>query len=90
MNTTSMRHLSVPLRFWDDFLDRTPVDDPETQMPSEVRRTARHAVITGTPTQIASLRSDAAFYCDRYGPDQCPPGLKTSARFCIAAIDQVT
>ena len=36
-----------------------------------------------TPDQIRALLSDAEFYSDRWGPDQCPPGLIPSARAVV-------
>lgn len=36
-----------------------------------------------TPAQIRSLLSDAEYYADSLGPDQCPAGLVPSARRVI-------
>lgn len=33
--------------------------------------------------QVRILLSDAEFYADKYGPDECPPGLKPSAKATI-------
>ena len=32
-----------------------------------------------TPAQLRDLLADAEFYTDKWGPDECPPGLKQSA-----------
>jgi hypothetical protein len=78
--------LWVPAYFWSDHADRCPCDDPETDMATEVREAGRRVLIEATPKQLEVLRSDAAFYCDRDGPDECPPGLVRSARATLAAI----
>lgn len=59
-------------------------------MAKEVSRSAKLVTIEGTPAQIEVLRSDAAFYCDRDGPDECPRGLKLSARATLLAIRKAT
>jgi hypothetical protein len=33
-----------------------------------------------TMRQLLALQSDARYYTDRHGPDECPHGLKASAR----------
>jgi hypothetical protein len=55
-------------------------------MAHEVERSAKGVTIEGTHAQIEVLRRDAAFYCDTDGPDQCPAGLKLSARATLRAI----
>lgn len=77
----------VPAKFWDDHCDRMPCDgDPETEMANEVRRSGSRVLIEGNDAQINCLRSDAEFYCDKLGPDQCPSGLKRSAAATIRAL----
>lgn len=77
----------VPAMFWDDHCDRCPCDgDPDEAMASEVRRVGRRVLIEGSTAQIKCLLSDAEFYSDRWGPDECPPGLKASAKATVAAI----
>ena len=36
-----------------------------------------------SPEQIRALLADAEFYSDRWGPDECPPGLVPSARAVV-------
>jgi len=77
----------VPSTFWDDHYDRSPCDgDPATDMAQEVRRSGNRVLIEGNKQQIECLRSDAAFYCDRNGPDECPPRLKRSAAATLRAL----
>jgi hypothetical protein len=78
--------LWVPAKFWDDHSDRCPADNPETDMCDEVRRAGARVLVRGTAKQVECLRSDAAFYCDRDGPDECPPGLVRSAKATLDAI----
>lgn len=78
--------LWVPAMFWNDHAERCPSDDGEKGICTEIREAGRRVLIVGTPEQIECLRSDAAFYCDRDGPDECPPGLVRSARATLAAI----
>lgn len=77
----------VPATFWDDHSERCPCDgDPEIDMAREVRRSGRRVLIEGNPVQIEVLRSDADFYCDPAGPDECPPNIKRSAAATLRAI----
>lgn len=87
MATKRLMRLKVPAAFWDDHADRCPNDgDPETAVAREVSRHGNRVLIEGTEAQIRNLRSDAEFYCDRWGPDECPAGLKRSAAATLAAL----
>lgn len=55
-------------------------------MAREVSRSGNRVLIEGADSQIECLRSDAAFYCDRWGPNDCPPGLKASAVATLIAL----
>lgn len=80
----------VPLTFWLDHADRSPCDD-ESEMCIEVERKGNRMLIECNAIQLENLRSDAAFYCHRDGPDECPPAIKASARATLNAIaKQVT
>lgn len=77
----------MPPRFWDDHSERCPCDgDPELAMAKEVSRNSRGVLIEGTEAQIENLRSDAKFYCDAWGPDKCPRGIKLSAKATLRAL----
>lgn len=77
----------VPAKFWDDHSDRCPCDgDPELEMATEIRRSGNRVLIEGSAQQIEVLRSDAAFYADRWGPDELPLGLKRSAIATVKAL----
>ena len=82
-----MGKYKVPAMFWDDHCERMPCDgDPEEAMAREISRSGNRVLIEGTEKQIECLRSDAKFYCDRWGPDECPPGLKGSAAATVKAL----
>jgi hypothetical protein len=84
-------HITVPATFWDDHADRCPCDgDPELAMAREVKRSGNRVTVEGTPEQIEVLRSDAAFYCDQWGPDESVASLKRSARATLVAIAKAT
>jgi hypothetical protein len=84
----TMKRYWVPAKFWDDHCDRCPCDgDPEICMANEVRRAGNRVLIEGNEKQIDCLRSDAEFYCDRDGPDECPAGLKRSATATLRALN---
>ena len=88
------RQYTVPAKFWDDYCDRCcarawccPCDgDPDIEMAREVSRSGNLVLIEGFEDQIECLRSDAKSYADKFGPDQCPPGLKASARETLKAL----
>jgi hypothetical protein len=82
-----IKQYKVPAKFWDDFSDRCPCDgDPQVEMPNEVSRSGNRVLIEGIDSQIEWLRSDAAYYSNRWGPDECPPGLKASAAATVKAL----
>ena len=82
-----MVRYKVPATFWDDHCDRCPCDgDPDDDMARELSRSGSRVTIEGTEAQINVLRSDAEFYADRWGPDECPPGLKRSAVATVRAL----
>lgn len=89
----NIKRYTIPTLFWDDHRDRCPVDgDPETareRMATEIRRGVygRVVLIEGTPEQIEVLRSDAAFYADKDGPDLCPPDLRLAARRTLEKLE---
>lgn len=82
-----MKQYKVPAKFWDDHADRCPCDgDPESAMAREISRRGARVTIEGDASQIEVLRSDAAYYCHRWGPDECPPGLRHSAAATLKAL----
>lgn len=85
---SELQSIWVPALFWDDHKDRCPSDFGDAGICTEMldSRDGRRVLIRGTKEQIECLRSDAAFYCDRDGPDECPVSLKRSAKATLAAI----
>lgn len=81
--------LRVPSYFWNDHADRCPCDNAETDMATEICVAGSRTLIEATPEQLEVLRSDAAYYCDRSGPDEAPASLKRSAKATLAAIAKV-
>ena len=55
-------------------------------MATELKRSGNRVLIEGTAAQVEVLRSDAAFYADKWGPDELPPGLKRSAVATVKAL----
>ena len=82
-----VKQFKVPAKFWDDHCDRLPCDgDPYLAMATEVSRAGARVLIEGNEAQIECLRSDAAYYCHKWGPDECPPCLKQSAAATVKAL----
>jgi len=87
----TQQQYKVPALFWDDHADRCPCDgDPEIAMASEVTRSGSRVTILGNESQIECLRSDAAFYADKWGPDEAPANLKRSAIATLKALTEET
>lgn len=80
--------LWVPSYFWNDHADRCPSDDGEDGMCIEVRSAGNRTLLAGTPKQIETLRSDAAFYAAG-NVDDCPQLIR-SAKSTLAAITKAT
>lgn len=76
----SIRLIRIPIQFFEDHHARA------LPTPEIVRDTRRHYFISADDPHLESLRSDAEFYADRWGPDA--PWLKVSARATVAAIEK--
>jgi hypothetical protein len=72
--------IRIPRRFFDDHADRA------LPTPTVHRATRAHVWIDRTDPALAELVNDAAFYADRNGPDQCPPGVIPGARALLKAL----
>ena len=83
---TTRHTLWVPSYFFDDHYDRSPSDDGSDGICTIVRASKYKVLINGTNEQIECLRSDAEYYCDKWGPDEAHLGLKRSAAATIRAI----
>lgn len=72
--------IRIPRRFLDDHQDR---DLPSPEIQHETRT---HVWVDGSDPALPELISDARFYCDTYGPDMAPAGLKVAARALLKAL----
>ena len=72
--------IRIPWRFYIDHFERG------LPTPEEVKTTDRHVYISVDDPHLESLRSDAEFYCDKFGPDIWP-ALRASARATLDAIE---
>lgn len=72
--------IRIPWKFYIDHYERG------LPTPEEVKTTNAHVFIRADDPSLESLRADAEFYCDRFGPDA--PWLKASARATLAAINK--
>lgn len=80
--------LWVPTTFWDDHVDRVPSDFGGAGLCDELERRGNRVRIRGSARQVECLRRDAAYYCDKDGPDECPANIKRSARRTLELLDQ--
>ena len=56
-----MTVLTIPGRYWDDYSERQPVDNP-TQMAVEIKRAGHRVTINADAEQLRYLKGDAEFY----------------------------
>ncbi len=75
-------HALLPRAFYLDHLER------DLPTPEEVNRNRTHIVVRTDDPHLEDLLQDALFYSSPDGPDQLPPGLKTSAKATVAAINK--
>lgn len=73
-----MRLLKIPAIYWDDFSERSPVDEP-SQMPIEVRRSGARVLVQADAQQLKYLLGDAEFYATG-NTDGTPPSVVRGAR----------
>lgn len=78
----------VAATFWDDHCERTPSDDGEQGLATEVKRLGARVLIEGDAKQINCLYQDAKYYTDPWGPDETPPAILQSARRVRAALEK--
>ena len=69
---------TIPTRYWDDYSDRSPADNPD-QMPVETKRSGSRVTIVATPEQCKYLLGDAKFYADG-NTDDTPRAVISGAK----------
>ena len=72
--------IKLPWKFYLDHCDRN------LPSPQIVKHNNRCLWVSSDDSNLESLRSDAEFYCDRFGPDTWP-ALRNSARATLEAIN---
>ena len=72
--------IRIPWQFYLDHFERS------LPTPEEVKSTKRHLWIRADDPFLESLRADAEFYADQFGPDA--PWLKASAQATVKAINK--
>lgn len=81
-----MVRLTIPATYWDDYSERSPVDEP-SQMATEVGRAGSRVTIEANEAQLKYLKGDADFYAGG-NTDDSPPavvrGAKRVAAMCAA------
>lgn len=71
---------TVPARFFGD------CEDNCVNVGTAIGTNGRRLIVRGTTEQREELLDRARYYCDKDGPDWCPPGIKQSARATIKAL----
>lgn len=83
-----MALLTIPATYWDDYSERSPIDDP-AQMAVEVKRSGNRVTIEANAVQLMYLKSDAEFYAQG-NTDDTPMavlrGAKRVAELCALAL----
>ena len=83
-----MARLTIPATYWDDYSERSPVDD-SSQMAVEVKRAGNRVTIEANAIQLAYLKGDADFYA-QHNTDDTPVavlrGAKRVAVLCAATM----
>ena len=74
---------NVSGQFVEAHTERQPSGEPVAVLKTHKRGSVD---IEGTRRQIEALHDDAVFYADPWGPDECPDGLKASARRIVARL----
>ena len=79
-----MALLKIPATYWDDYSERSPVDEP-AQMAVEVKRAGNRVTIEANAIQLEYLSGDAEFYAQG-NTDDTPAavlrGAKRVAELC--------
>lgn len=56
-----MAQLTIPATYWDDYSERSPIDEP-AQMATEVKRAGSRVTVEANTIQLQYLKGDADFY----------------------------
>ncbi len=81
-----MAQITIPASYWDDYSDRSPVDEP-AQMAREIKRAGNRVTIEADAVQLAYLKGDADFYAQGNtdgSPAAVLRGAKRVAGLCDA------
>lgn len=79
-----MVQLTIPATYWDDYSERSPVDEP-AQMAVEIKRSGNRVTIEAGWIQLVYLKSDAEFYAQGNtdgSPSAVVNGAKRVAELC--------
>lgn len=77
-----MSQVRISKRFFDDHQER------DLPTPVVIKETARYYIIDSADPAFQDLLDDAMHYADANGPDDLPPGLKSSAKSVVAVASQ--
>lgn len=82
--------MTIPAAYWDDYSERSPVDEP-SQMALEVKRSGNRVTIEADAIQLKYLQGDADFYAQGNtdgSPAAVLRGAKRVAEVCSALNSQ--
>ncbi len=78
VSANGMAQLTIPATYWDDYSERSPVDEP-AQMAAEVKRAGSRVTIEADAIQLKYLKGDAEFYAQG-NTDDTPVAVVRGAR----------
>ena len=84
INGTYRASINLPSLFFRDHLDR------DLPSPMIVYDLGRMVVVFSNDPHLPELLSDANYYADQYGPDDCSSSLRRSAKATVRAINKLT
>lgn len=88
MSTLETKTVWLPALFWRDH------DERELPAGRLIEQRGNRVRVECTAAELAEIRSDAAYYSDRHGPDgmdeEYGPRLKRSAAATVRAVDRAS
>jgi hypothetical protein len=77
-----MTRIKLPIRFFADLEERI------LEMPEVLARSKQYVVVSSLDPLLEALLGDAIYYAHRDAPEDCPVGVKLSAKATVRALQR--
>lgn len=86
-NRAAMEVVAVPRIFWEDHVDRSPLN-PGEELAVEQGRRGRCVLLRADDPGLQVLLADARYYADQDSMDECPEYIRASAQRTVRVLEK--